>query len=62
MRHDHPHSARREVAIHANRNAGWSEFHWTFHAIMRQDGSAVTTHGVETLVLPAGNLGSGGSS
>ena len=38
------------VEILMNGNAGWSEFHWTFHATMRKDGSAVTTHGVETQV------------
>jgi ketosteroid isomerase-like protein len=38
------------VAIHVSGNAGWSEFHWSFHATMRKDGSAVTTHGVETQV------------
>ena len=38
------------VAIHVSGNAGWSEFHWIFHATMRKDGSAVTTHGVETQV------------
>ena len=38
------------VAIHVNGNAAWSEFHWVFHATMRKDGSAVTTHGVETQV------------
>jgi hypothetical protein len=32
------------VAIHVNGNAAWSEFHWVFHATMRKDGSAVTTH------------------
>jgi len=40
----------RGVEIHINGNAGWSEFHWTFHATMRKDGSAITTHGVETQV------------
>src|ERR1700724_351022 len=40
----------RGIAIHVNGDAGWSEFHWTFHATMRKDGSAVTTHGVETQV------------
>jgi ketosteroid isomerase-like protein len=40
----------RGVEIHVGGNAGWSEFHWTFHATMRKDGSAVTTHGVETQV------------
>jgi ketosteroid isomerase-like protein len=38
------------VAIHVNGNAAWSEFHWVFHATMRKDESAVTTHGVETQV------------
>jgi ketosteroid isomerase-like protein len=40
----------RDVTIHVSGNAGWSEFHWIFHATMRKDGSAVTTHGVETQV------------
>ncbi|WP_260738005.1 YybH family protein [Tunturiibacter lichenicola] len=40
----------RGVEIHINGNAGWSEFHWTFHATMRKDGLAITTHGVETQV------------
>jgi ketosteroid isomerase-like protein len=39
-----------EVTVHVNGNAAWSEFHWTFHATMRKDGSAVTTHGVETQI------------
>ena len=38
------------VAIHVSGNTAWSEFHWIFHATMRQEGSAVTTHGVETQV------------
>jgi len=38
------------VAIHVNGNTAWSEFHWVFHATMRKDESAVTTHGVETQV------------
>jgi uncharacterized protein (TIGR02246 family) len=38
------------VTIHVNDNAAWSEFHWVFHATMRNDGSAVTTHGVETQI------------
>ena len=38
------------AAIHVSGNTGWSEFHWVFHATMRKDGSAVTTHGVETQV------------
>jgi ketosteroid isomerase-like protein len=38
------------VAIHVNGNAAWSEFHWVFHATMRKDESAVTTHGVETQI------------
>ena len=38
------------AAIHVNGSAAWSEFHWVFHAAMRKDGSAVTTHGVETQV------------
>lgn len=40
----------RGVAIHVSGNAAWSEFHWVFHATMSKDGSAVTTHGVETQV------------
>lgn len=38
------------VALYVNGNAAWSEFRWTFHATMRKDGSAVTTHGVETQI------------
>jgi uncharacterized protein (TIGR02246 family) len=38
------------VAIRVNGKAAWSEFHWVFHATMRKDGSAVTTHGVETQI------------
>jgi ketosteroid isomerase-like protein len=38
------------VAVHVNGNAAWSEFHWVFSATMRKDGSAVTTHGVETQI------------
>jgi ketosteroid isomerase-like protein len=42
--------APQDVAIHVNGNAAWSEFYWVFHATMRKDGSAVTTHGVETQI------------
>jgi len=38
------------AAVHVNGNAAWSEFHWIFRATMRKDGSAVTTHGVETQI------------
>jgi ketosteroid isomerase-like protein len=38
------------MEVHVNGNAGWSEFHWTFHATLRKDGSTVTTHGVETQI------------
>jgi ketosteroid isomerase-like protein len=37
-------------AVHVNGSAAWSEFHWVFRATMRKDGSAVTTHGVETQI------------
>jgi ketosteroid isomerase-like protein len=37
-------------AVHVDGKAAWSEFHWVFHATMRKDGSAVTTHGVETQI------------
>ena len=40
----------RDVTVHVNGDAGWSEFHWTFHATMRKDRSAVTTKGVETQI------------
>jgi ketosteroid isomerase-like protein len=40
----------RSVKVHVNGNAGWSEFHWVFHATMRKNGSAVTTQGVETQI------------
>jgi uncharacterized protein (TIGR02246 family) len=39
-----------DVAVHAQGDTGWSEFHWTFHATLRKDGSAVTTHGIETQI------------
>jgi ketosteroid isomerase-like protein len=39
-----------DVAIYVNGNSAWSEFRWDFHATLRKDGSAVTTHGVETQV------------
>ncbi len=39
-----------DVAIHVNGDSAWSEFHWDFHATLRKDGSAVTTHGVETQI------------
>lgn len=39
-----------DVAIQVNRNAAWSEFRWEFHASLRKDGSAVTTHGIETQI------------
>jgi ketosteroid isomerase-like protein len=41
--------------VHVNGNAAWAEFHWIFHATMRKDGSAVTTHGVETQIYRRGN-------
>ncbi len=40
----------RALEIHMSGDAGWSEFHWTFRATTRKDGSSVTTHGVETQV------------
>jgi ketosteroid isomerase-like protein len=39
-----------DVAIYVNGDSGWSEFRWDFHATLRKDGSAVTTHSVETQV------------
>ena len=39
-----------DVMIYVNGDSAWSEFHWDFHATLRKDGSAVTTHGVETQV------------
>jgi ketosteroid isomerase-like protein len=38
------------AAVHVDGNLAWSEFHWVFKATMRKDGSAVTTHGVETQI------------
>jgi ketosteroid isomerase-like protein len=38
------------IEIHVNGDVAWSEFHWVFHAMMRKDGTAVTTRGVETQV------------
>lgn len=40
----------RSVTVHTTGKAAWSEFHWTFHATMRKDGSGVTTKGVETQI------------
>lgn len=40
----------RDVTVHVNGDAAWSEFHWIFHATMRKNGSAVTTRGVETQI------------
>ena len=40
----------RGLIVHVNGKAAWSEFHWTFHATTRKDGSAVTTRGVETQI------------
>jgi ketosteroid isomerase-like protein len=40
----------RDATVHVNGKSAWSEFHWTFHATIRKDGSAVTTHGVETQI------------
>jgi ketosteroid isomerase-like protein len=37
-----------DVTIYVNGAAAWSEFHWDFYATLRKNGSAVTTHGVET--------------
>jgi uncharacterized protein (TIGR02246 family) len=39
-----------DVMIYVHGDSAWSEFHWDFHATLRKDGSAVTTHGVETQV------------
>ena len=39
-----------DVAINVNGDSAWSEFRWDFHATLRKDGSALTTHGVETQV------------
>jgi len=47
-----------DVAIHVNGNAAWSEFHWVFHATMRKDGSAVTTHASKPRFI-AKKLGNG---
>ena len=37
-----------DLMIYVNGDSAWSEFRWDFHATLRKDGSAVTTHGVET--------------
>jgi ketosteroid isomerase-like protein len=37
-----------DVMIYVNGDSAWSEFRWDFHATLRKDGSAVTTHGVGT--------------
>ena len=38
------------VTIHVDGDAARSEFRWVFHAKMRKDESAVTTHGIETQI------------
>ncbi len=45
-RHLEPH----DIAVHVCGNAAWAEFVWDFHAKLRKDGSAVTTHGRETQI------------
>lgn len=37
-------------SIHVYGDAAWSEFTWTFHATLRNDGAAVTTEGRETQI------------
>lgn len=37
-------------AIHVYEDTAWSEFTWTFHATLRNDGTAVTTEGLETQI------------
>ncbi len=37
-------------SIHIYGDTAWSEFTWTFHAIVRNGGSAITTEGRETQV------------
>jgi ketosteroid isomerase-like protein len=37
-------------SVHVYGKAAWAEFHWIFHATMRSNGAAVTTHGVETQI------------
>ena len=39
-----------DMAINVSGDSAWSEFRWDFHATLRKDGSAVTTHGIETQV------------
>jgi hypothetical protein len=36
--------------IHVYGDTAWSEFTWTFHATLRNDGTAVTTEGRETQI------------
>ena len=36
--------------IHVYEDTAWSEFTWTFHATLRNDGTAVTTEGRETQI------------
>jgi ketosteroid isomerase-like protein len=37
-----------DVAIYVNGDSAWSQFGWDFRATLCKDGSAVSTHGVET--------------
>jgi ketosteroid isomerase-like protein len=39
-----------DVSVHVNGKSAWAEFRWTFHAMMRTNGAAVTTRGVETQI------------
>lgn len=38
-------------AIHVVGNSAWSEIAWTFHAVWKESGKAVTTHGRETQIF-----------
>ena len=44
------HLTARDIEIHADGNAGWSQFHWVFVAKLRSDGSPVKTEGRETQI------------
>lgn len=40
----------RDIEIHTDGNAAWSQFHWVFVAKLRSDGSPVKTEGRETQI------------
>ena len=40
----------RDIKVHVDRDAAWSEFNWHFTATQRKDGAVVQTDGRETQI------------